>query len=154
MFSDWVSFLAYPNLFGIKGFVVVVSLCIWFTILWYNLIYIRNWYFLSFFLSFFLGGEGKWSVHFKILKKKKQKYSTREFKLCLMYRLVSACEKKNILKKKAGLPQNLVHAQVMLLESKSCKQVKFPPIIVCPRNTSIWTNVTGRRNELLRLVVV
>jgi hypothetical protein len=23
-FSDWVSFLAYPNLFGIKGFVVVV----------------------------------------------------------------------------------------------------------------------------------
>jgi hypothetical protein len=22
--SDWVSFLAYPNLFGIKGFVVVV----------------------------------------------------------------------------------------------------------------------------------
>jgi hypothetical protein len=25
MFSDWVSFLAYPNLFGIKGFVVVVE---------------------------------------------------------------------------------------------------------------------------------
>jgi signal peptidase I len=24
MFSDWVSFLAYSNLFGIKGFVVVV----------------------------------------------------------------------------------------------------------------------------------
>jgi hypothetical protein len=24
MFSDWVSFLAYPNLFGIKGFVVIV----------------------------------------------------------------------------------------------------------------------------------
>jgi hypothetical protein len=24
MFFDWVSFLAYPNLFGIKGFVVVV----------------------------------------------------------------------------------------------------------------------------------
>jgi hypothetical protein len=24
MFSDWVSFLAYPNLFGIKGCVVVV----------------------------------------------------------------------------------------------------------------------------------
>jgi hypothetical protein len=24
MFSDWVSFLAYPNLFGIKDFVVVV----------------------------------------------------------------------------------------------------------------------------------
>jgi hypothetical protein len=24
VFSDWVSFLAYPNLFGIKGFVVVV----------------------------------------------------------------------------------------------------------------------------------
>jgi hypothetical protein len=24
MFSDWVSFLAYPNLFGIKGFVVVI----------------------------------------------------------------------------------------------------------------------------------
>jgi hypothetical protein len=24
MFSNWVSFLAYPNLFGIKGFVVVV----------------------------------------------------------------------------------------------------------------------------------
>jgi hypothetical protein len=24
--SDWVSFLAYPNLFGIKGFVVVVVL--------------------------------------------------------------------------------------------------------------------------------
>jgi hypothetical protein len=24
MFSDWVSFLAYLNLFGIKGFVVVV----------------------------------------------------------------------------------------------------------------------------------
>jgi hypothetical protein len=23
MISDWVSFLAYPNLFGIKGFVVV-----------------------------------------------------------------------------------------------------------------------------------
>jgi hypothetical protein len=23
-FSDWVSFLAYPNLFGIKGFFVVV----------------------------------------------------------------------------------------------------------------------------------
>jgi hypothetical protein len=23
-FSDWVSFLAYPNFFGIKGFVVVV----------------------------------------------------------------------------------------------------------------------------------
>jgi hypothetical protein len=22
--SDWVSFLAYPNLFGIKGFVVVI----------------------------------------------------------------------------------------------------------------------------------
>jgi Trk-type K+ transport system membrane component len=29
-FSDWVSFLAYPNLFGIKGFVVVVVvLTIW-----------------------------------------------------------------------------------------------------------------------------
>jgi hypothetical protein len=27
MFSDWVSFLAYPNLFGIKGFVVVVCCC-------------------------------------------------------------------------------------------------------------------------------
>jgi hypothetical protein len=27
MLSDWVSFLAYPNLFGIKGFVVVVELC-------------------------------------------------------------------------------------------------------------------------------
>jgi hypothetical protein len=27
MFSDWVSFLAYPNLFGIKGFVVVVVDC-------------------------------------------------------------------------------------------------------------------------------
>jgi hypothetical protein len=26
MLSDWVSFLAYPNLFGIKGFVVVVEL--------------------------------------------------------------------------------------------------------------------------------
>jgi hypothetical protein len=26
MFSDWVSFLAYPNLFGIKGFVVVDSI--------------------------------------------------------------------------------------------------------------------------------
>jgi hypothetical protein len=25
MVSDWVSFLAYPNLFGIKGFVVVVD---------------------------------------------------------------------------------------------------------------------------------
>jgi hypothetical protein len=25
MLSDWVSFLAYPNLFGIKGFVVVVA---------------------------------------------------------------------------------------------------------------------------------
>jgi hypothetical protein len=25
MFFDWVSFLAYPNLFGIKGFVVVVE---------------------------------------------------------------------------------------------------------------------------------
>jgi hypothetical protein len=24
MLSDWISFLAYPNLFGIKGFVVVV----------------------------------------------------------------------------------------------------------------------------------
>jgi hypothetical protein len=24
--SDWISFLAYPNLFGIKGFVVVVVL--------------------------------------------------------------------------------------------------------------------------------
>jgi hypothetical protein len=24
MLSDWVLFLAYPNLFGIKGFVVVV----------------------------------------------------------------------------------------------------------------------------------
>jgi hypothetical protein len=24
MLSEWVSFLAYPNLFGIKGFVVVV----------------------------------------------------------------------------------------------------------------------------------
>jgi hypothetical protein len=24
MLLDWVSFLAYPNLFGIKGFVVVV----------------------------------------------------------------------------------------------------------------------------------
>jgi hypothetical protein len=24
MLSDWVSFLAYPNIFGIKGFVVVV----------------------------------------------------------------------------------------------------------------------------------
>jgi hypothetical protein len=24
MISDWVPFLAYPNLFGIKGFVVVV----------------------------------------------------------------------------------------------------------------------------------
>jgi hypothetical protein len=24
MLFDWVSFLAYPNLFGIKGFVVVV----------------------------------------------------------------------------------------------------------------------------------
>jgi flagellum-specific peptidoglycan hydrolase FlgJ len=24
MLSDWVSFLAYPNLFGIKGLVVVV----------------------------------------------------------------------------------------------------------------------------------
>jgi hypothetical protein len=26
MLLDWVSFLAYPNLFGIKGFVVVVML--------------------------------------------------------------------------------------------------------------------------------
>jgi hypothetical protein len=24
MISDWASFLAYPNLFGIKGFVIVV----------------------------------------------------------------------------------------------------------------------------------
>jgi hypothetical protein len=24
MVSDWVSFLAYPNLFGIKGFIIVV----------------------------------------------------------------------------------------------------------------------------------
>jgi hypothetical protein len=24
VFSDWISFLTYPNLFGIKGFVVVV----------------------------------------------------------------------------------------------------------------------------------
>jgi hypothetical protein len=30
MLSDWVSFLAYPNLFGIKGFVVVVAqLMLW-----------------------------------------------------------------------------------------------------------------------------
>jgi hypothetical protein len=30
MLSDWVSFLAYPNLFGIKGFVVFVdSVTIW-----------------------------------------------------------------------------------------------------------------------------
>jgi hypothetical protein len=28
MLSDWVSFLAYPNLFGIKGFVVVVVVSI------------------------------------------------------------------------------------------------------------------------------
>jgi hypothetical protein len=26
MLSEWVSFLAYPNLFGIKGFVVVVEI--------------------------------------------------------------------------------------------------------------------------------
>jgi hypothetical protein len=26
--SDWVSFLAYPNLFGIKGFVVVVVIVV------------------------------------------------------------------------------------------------------------------------------
>jgi hypothetical protein len=25
IFSDWIPFLAYPNLFGIKGFVVVVA---------------------------------------------------------------------------------------------------------------------------------
>jgi hypothetical protein len=25
MLSDWVSFLVYPNLFGIKGFVVLLS---------------------------------------------------------------------------------------------------------------------------------
>jgi hypothetical protein len=24
MLSDWVSFLAYPNLFGIKGFIVII----------------------------------------------------------------------------------------------------------------------------------
>jgi hypothetical protein len=29
MLSDWVSFLAYPNLFGIKGFVVVVVCCVY-----------------------------------------------------------------------------------------------------------------------------
>jgi hypothetical protein len=28
MILDWVSFLAYPNLFGIKGFVVVVVVSI------------------------------------------------------------------------------------------------------------------------------
>jgi molecular chaperone DnaK (HSP70) len=28
MLSDWVSFLAYPNLFGIKGFVVVVVIAV------------------------------------------------------------------------------------------------------------------------------
>jgi hypothetical protein len=28
MFSDWVSFLVYPNLFGIKGFVVVVVVAV------------------------------------------------------------------------------------------------------------------------------
>jgi hypothetical protein len=27
MISDWVSFLAYPNLFGIKNFVVDLLLC-------------------------------------------------------------------------------------------------------------------------------
>jgi hypothetical protein len=27
MISDWVSFLACPNLFGIKGFVIVVVVC-------------------------------------------------------------------------------------------------------------------------------
>jgi hypothetical protein len=30
MLLDWVSFLAYPNLFGIKGFVVVVDMNILF----------------------------------------------------------------------------------------------------------------------------
>jgi hypothetical protein len=30
MFSNWVSFLAYPNLFGIKGFVVVVVVVFFF----------------------------------------------------------------------------------------------------------------------------
>jgi hypothetical protein len=29
MLSDWVSFLAYPNLFGIKGFVVIVIVIYW-----------------------------------------------------------------------------------------------------------------------------
>jgi hypothetical protein len=29
MLSDWVSFLAYPNLFGIKGFVVVVVVVVY-----------------------------------------------------------------------------------------------------------------------------
>jgi hypothetical protein len=37
MFSDWVSFLAYPNLFGIKGFVVVVVVIPSQTVAWYNI---------------------------------------------------------------------------------------------------------------------
>jgi hypothetical protein len=34
MFSDWVSFLTYPNLLGIKGFVVVV-VGLWVTFCWF-----------------------------------------------------------------------------------------------------------------------
>jgi hypothetical protein len=33
MFSDWVSFLAYPNLFVIKGFIVVLVLFCYFAVL-------------------------------------------------------------------------------------------------------------------------
>jgi hypothetical protein len=35
MFSDWVSFLVYPNLFGIKGFVFVVVVCCSYELLFY-----------------------------------------------------------------------------------------------------------------------
>jgi hypothetical protein len=34
LLSDWVLFLAYPNLFGIKGFVVVVVVVVFKTQLW------------------------------------------------------------------------------------------------------------------------
>jgi hypothetical protein len=40
MFSDWVSFLAYPNLFVIKGFVVVVVVVVVSHAPKYNLIHI------------------------------------------------------------------------------------------------------------------
>jgi hypothetical protein len=36
MLLDWVSFLAYPNLFGIKGFVVVFSSTIYYMVWNFN----------------------------------------------------------------------------------------------------------------------